>query len=407
MEKQDVGKAAGILSYALFVMTVTHTLTHSFGNMHTALFPTLQEEFKLTYQQLGLIAAIPPLCQSLFSIPAGLLSDRLGSRKMIILSQFVAAAGALMAWATQNMWTLILAVSLLYVSTTVYHPASYSFTTRLFQPRDRSKALGFHGAGGTFGMAIGPISLGILMGVFAFDWRQVYLFWFFPLLLGVVAVLLVKSEPRDDAAVIETGEVSVRTQSTKLLTASMALFLVYSGIRMVARAMTTSFLNVYLVGTRGWTQSFANLVYGSNPLMGILAAPIGGFMAARYGEKRWTLAVLAASYSCFGLAFMAPGTIPFILLYLSYGFFNYLSMAANSAIMAKLSPGRQRGVGFALFFLPGSVMGAVAPIAAAYIAEYFGVFSIFMVSALTFFAALAVLRFGVKVDEPIHQGVDP
>jgi hypothetical protein len=31
-----------ILSYGLFVMTITHTLTHAFGNMHTSLFPILK-----------------------------------------------------------------------------------------------------------------------------------------------------------------------------------------------------------------------------------------------------------------------------------------------------------------------------------------------------------------------------
>jgi len=86
-------KSASIISYGLLVMTLTHTLTHAFQMMHTTLFPVLQDEFRLNYQQLGLIAAIPPLCQALLSIPTGLLSDRFGSKKMIIVSIVVACAG--------------------------------------------------------------------------------------------------------------------------------------------------------------------------------------------------------------------------------------------------------------------------------------------------------------------------
>ena len=72
-------------------------------------------------------------------------------------------------------------------------------------------------------------------------------------------------------------------------------------------------------------------------------------------------------------------------------------MAANSAIMAKLTPGKQRGLGYALFFLPGSIMGAVAPIIAASIAEAFTLSSIFYASTAVFFLSLGVLRFGVRV----------
>lgn len=390
-------KSASIISYGLLVMTLTHTLTHAFQMMHTTLFPVLQDEFRLNYQQLGLIAAIPPLCQALLSIPTGLLSDRFGSKKMIIVSIVVACAGSLLASATKNPLTFIAAVSLLYINTTIYHPASYSFTTRLFRPQDRSKALGLHGAGGTFGMSIGPISLAVLMSIFAFSWRQVYLFWFVPLLLGLVTVFMIKSEPVDDMEDnIEVPE--PQSQANKLLTTSLVLFLVFGGIRMVGMGMTSSFISVYLVGTRGWSQTFASLIIGSGSLVGIVGAPLGGFLAARFGEKRWILIVLTLSYICFGLAFAVPGTVPFVLLYLTYGFFRFLSMAANSALVAKLSPSRQRGLGYALFFLPGSIVGAIAPMIAAYIAEAFGLFTIFMASLAVFAVGLLVLQFGVKVD---------
>ena len=397
MKPDALEKPASILSYGLLVMTVTHTLTHAFGQMHTTLFPVLKEEFNLSFQQLGLIAAIPPLCQSLLAIPTGLLSDRFGSKKMIIVSMVVACAGSLLASATQSPLMFIVAVSLLYINTTIYHPASYSFTTRLFRPRDRSKALGIHGAGGTFGMSIGPLSLAILMGYFAFGWRQVYLFWFVPLLIGILAVFLIRSEPRDDAEV-RSDPNTPQVQAKKLLTTSLALFLVFGGIRMVAGGMTNSFLSVYLVGSRGWDQTFTFTIIGSSSLMGIFAAPIGGFLADRFGEKRWILMVLAVSYMCFGLAFAIPGTLPFVLMYLSHGFFNFLAMAANSALVAKLSPGRQRGLGYALFFLPGSIMGAVAPMMAAYIAEAFSLYSVFMTSLAAYVVGLLVLHFGVKVD---------
>ncbi len=396
-------KAASIISYGLLVMTLTHTLTHVFQRMPSALFPTLMrpEEFNLTLQQIGIIAAIPPLCSALLSIPMGLLSDRYGARRMVFASMVVSALGALLASQASNPIIFIVAISLLSVSTTIYHPAAYSFTTKIVKPGDRPKVLGIHGAGGTLGMSLGPISLSILIGLLAFGWRQAFLFWLIPIILGAITVLGIKTEPTEDFQVnpasqkVEAEKSNIRS----MLTTSLLLFLVFVGIRSIGRSMVGSFLPIYMVNTKGISESLTNIIYGGNTLMGLIAAPLGGALAGRFGEKRWLIGVLVLSYICLGLAFVIPNTIAFTALYLISGFFNFLGMAANSSIVAKLSPSSQRGLGYALFFLPGSLMGAVAPVIAAFIGEVFGLSSIFYASIVVYAAGLFVLWFGVKIKE--------
>jgi MFS family permease len=404
LETSKTEKAASIISYGLLVMTLTHAFTHVFQRMPSALFPILMrpEEFNLTLQQIGIIAAIPPLCSALLSIPMGLLSDRYGARKMVFVSMAVSALGALMASQASNPTMFIIAISLLSVNTTIYHPAAYSFTTKIVQPIDRPKALGIHGAGGTFGMSIGPISLSILMGLMAFRWRQVYLFWFIPLILGAIAVFGIKTEPTEDAQMTLTPQPAEEEKPNirSMLTTSLLLFLVFVGIRTIGRSMVGSFLPLYMVNNKGISESLTNIIYGGNTLMGLVAAPLGGAIATRFGEKRWLTGVLILSYICLSLAFVIPNTTAFIVLYLISGFFNFLGMAANSSIVAKLSPSNQRGLGYALFFLPGSAMGAIAPVIAASIGEAFGLASIFYTSIAVYVMGLFVLHFGVKIKEP-------
>lgn len=399
MRADSVQKGASILSYGLLVMTVTHTLTHVFQNIHTAIFPILRgpQEFNLTLQQLGIIAAIPPLCQVVLAIPMGLLSDKYGSKKMVLVSMVVAAAGSLIASQALNPIMLTIAVSLVYINTAIYHPASYSFTTRLFKPRDRSKALGVHGGGGTFGMAIGPISVSVLMTFFAFGWRQVYFFWFIPILLGVFLVMRVRSEPREDAMDDIPAADPSQPRKVSMFTTSFILFLVFIGVRMLGGGMISPFLTVFLVDEKGLDTSIASLVLGGSTLVGLVAAPIGGVLASRFGEKKWLLASLALAYVCLGLAIAVPNVYFFVTFYIAHGFCNTLGMAANSAIMASLSPSRQRGLGYALFFLPGEIMGVIAPILAALAAAAFGLTSIFVISLIIYVTGLAVLRIGVKV----------
>ncbi len=386
----------GWLSYGLIVMAFTHTLTHVFAGIAPTLYPEFIIEFGLTNQDLGLIASIPSLCSALLSIPIGLLADRIGAKKMILISIAVAITGAVLAFSATSPFTLILGLSLLIVNTTIYHPASYSFTTFLFKPKDRPKALGIHGAGGTLGMTLGPVSLTLLIGSLAFNWRQVYLFWVAPLILGSVAVQFIKYIPSEDISTKSKEE--NKGQTTKLLTKGMLMFLAFVAVRSMGMSMNSAFMNVWLADSKGWDLAFRGIITASNTMMGLVAAPVGGILAARYGEKRWTVWTLIAAYICYALAYLLPWNATFIVFYIGYGLFFFMGMASNSAIMAKLSPSGQRGLGFALYFLPGSVMGAIAPMIAAFIADTFGVYNVFMACIGVYFLAVAVLQFGVKVD---------
>jgi len=392
------GNAVTILSYGLIVMTVTHVLTHAFGGIHTAIFSVLRDEFRLTLQQLGVLAAVPPLCQALFAIPTGVLADRIGAKKMIVLSFTIATLGAFLASQATSPLMFISAICLVYVNTTVYHPASYSYTTKLFTPKDLPKAIGIHGAGGTLGHALGPLVVSVLIGVLAFDWRQVYFVLAWPMIMGIVMTVFVKNEEVDEGdaadAVVQPDARDLR----RLLTPSLVMFLVFSGIRMMAGSMISTFSVLYLQDVKLLSIADASLVASSRTLFGIVAAPLGGYMAAKFGEKRWLLHILALSYLLLSLSLIVPSVMGFILLFIASGFCNTLVMAARSSIMARLSPKQHRGLGYALYFLPGSVMGAVAPVLAGVVASSFGFDAIFYMSIGISVLGLIILKVYVNVE---------
>lgn len=390
-------KFASILSYGLIVMTVTHTLTHVFGGIHPAIFSILREEFSLSLQQLGIIAAIPPLLQALFAIPIGLLSDRVGSKKMVLLSLLVAMLGAILASQTTSPLMFIVAISLVYLNTTIYHPASYSFTAKIFNDENRPKALGLHGAGGTLGHAMGPLSVSILIGLLAWEWRQVYLLLAAPLLIGVIMVLFLKEEISENGGE-EEPTVEVETGAKSILSLNMIMFLTYSALRMMAGSMISNFIVLYLQDVKHLNIAAASFIFSGTMLLGFIAAPVGGFMAVRFGEKKWILASFSLGCLLFATSIFIKDVTIFAILYIGYGFCNTLGMAARSSIMARLSPSGQRGLGYALFFLPGSIMGAVAPVLAGLVAEAFGFTTIFYISLGIYAIALLILKFMVKID---------
>jgi FSR family fosmidomycin resistance protein-like MFS transporter len=379
-------------------MTVTHVLTHVFGGVHTAIFSLLREEFSLSLKQLGIIAAIPPLCQAIFTIPTGLLSDRLGSKRMLLISFAVAVAGALLASTANSPLVFILAISMVYINNAIYHPASYSYTANAFTDKERPKAMGLHGAGGTLGHATGPLAVSVLIGVLAFGWRQVYMILTVPILLGVVMVLRLKDEPRIRAVVVDEPRGDEDGGIAKLLTPNVVMFLLFRALASMGRSMISSFFVLYLLDVRGLTLALASFIFSSRMLLGLVATPVGGFMASRFGEKRWLIYTSAIGYACFGLSLFTDNLALFIALFMLYGFFNTVNMASRTSILARLIPQRSRGLGYSLFFLPTSIIGAVAPAIAGLIADLYGFEVVFYIAIAAYALAWVIMKFLVKVD---------
>ena len=392
--KDSARKDGSALTYGPIVTTITHVLVHVFTRIHPALFPLLRTEFNLSLQQLGVIASIPRLLGSLLIVPAGLLSDRFGSKLMIIVSLVVSCLGVLIASQTHNYVTLTLAIILVSINITIYHPASYRLITRI-KTRERLKALSIHEACGTLGVAIGPLSVSILMGVLALNWRQVYLFWLVPVLLGIIAVMKIKSESGIGVKKDKSNE--SKTSVGSLFTTNLVFFLIFVGVRVMAGQMVEIFIPIYLVDEKGISSILASFIYGIGSVVRVVGAPVGGLLASRFGTKRWLLAALSLTYVSLGLAVAIPNNVAFVFFYILYSFCNTLSMTANSAIMAQLSPIQRRGLGYALFFLPGSLVGAMAPIIAASIADVFGMTSIFVVAFIIYVIGQSILKFCVKV----------
>jgi len=398
MEDNEKSTWGRLMSGSLILMVLTHMLVHAAGNMRNTLFPVLKEEFALTNQQVGLIVAIPSLVQLLLSVPSGMVSDKFGPKKLIAASILIAAIGALLGSVSNTPWMFIIASTLLTFNSTLYHPPAQSYVSDITSPQDRSRALGIWHSGGTTGVSLGPLSISILMGILAFNWRQIYGFWIIPILLGLVALYFVK--PPSEMVEMEEREKWEEKDTVDTLFNTNMMFLLLSGtVRRFGGGLTTGFLSIWLVEAQGWTIGQIGIMLGISSLIGIVASPLGGELASRFGEKRWFSGTLLGSYIFFALAFFAKGFWPFSILYITSRFFGILGMPAGMTLTARFSPRKQRGVGFALSSIPMNVVMPVAALVAAYIADTYGLYYIFMITTVIYFIGLAIFQLGVRIED--------
>jgi MFS family permease len=393
-------KSSKLLTLSLLIISGAHMVSHVFGSIHNALFPVFREEFSLSLQQLGLIAAIPPLCQVFSYIPSGLVADKFGQKTLIIASFLIAGTAAIGLGLSTNVVTLIIFLSILTTAITIYHPPAYSLTSELFPKEVRGRALGIHGAGGTIGMALGPISLSIFLGVLLWDWRRIYIFWAIPILVYILAILKLetsdKKEVKNEQVAKKVGEDSSVKETGGLLSMGLIGFMLFQGVRNMGRNIIMTFIPTYMHDNIGLTVAEAGFIYGAASLTGIIAAPAGGYIADRLGDKKWLMIAIGSYAFTLFLASLTRNSLMFTILYWAGGFCTASSMAAASSIIARSTPSGRRGLGFAMYFLPGSLVRTISPIIGANIAASFGLWSIFPISIALIILSMVLLRIGVS-----------
>lgn len=391
-----------LINYGLITMAISHTLIHVFARIHPALFPVFRDEFALTLQQLGFIAAIPYLGSTILSIPSGFFADKFGSRTVLIICFLITGTATVAISQSINPIMLTASISMIIMMSTIYHPASFSYVTKIFSEARGSQVLGIHNAGGTLGFALGPLSLSILVGSIGWGWRSLYFFWAIPIFIVIIAMIKIKPIERlsqeESVDEIRTNSKNVENEKFKsLLSTQLIIFLLFVTLRMFSGSIYSDFVPTFLHDEKGLSVTQASLVYGTVSLMGVVAGPLGGYFADRVGKKRWLMLAVSGNALCLLIAALMPSAILFIGFYFLSSFCGGCGMAANTSIITSLTPSRRRGMGYALFFLPGSLMGAIAPIIGATIADSLGLITLFPISIIISAISIVVLKFGVHV----------
>jgi MFS family permease len=165
---------------------------------------------------------------------------------------------------------------------------------------------------------------------------------------------------------------------------------------MFGMSMFAPFLSLYLSEIRGWSVTNIGLMFGVSGILGLVASPTGGYMASRFGEKKWVITSFIISSTFFLGAFFVGGVYPFMGMYLIYRLFGIMAMPGQAAITSRLSPPSQMGMGFALTFMPQSITGIVAPVVAAWILDSYGYLPIFVAATVVMYLSIGFFALAVK-----------
>jgi EmrB/QacA subfamily drug resistance transporter len=131
-------------------------------------------------------------------LPAGLLGDRFGRRRMLIAGLGIFLAGSLVGALAADVNAVVAARAVMGVGAALVTPLALSVLPSLFAPDERTKAVGIVSAGSTLGLPLGPILGGWLLD--HFWWGSVFLVNVPMAGLGIAACVFLLPETSDPAS---------------------------------------------------------------------------------------------------------------------------------------------------------------------------------------------------------------
>jgi len=114
---------------------------------------------------IGLLQAMDNLLSALYSFPGGYLSDRMGTKKSLLLFNLVAMAGFALVILIPA-WQAVLAGAVLFISwSAISLPATMSLMFKVLPQNKRTMGVSMHSLVRRIPMALGPIVGGIFIGL--------------------------------------------------------------------------------------------------------------------------------------------------------------------------------------------------------------------------------------------------
>jgi len=374
----------------LWMICITHMFVEVFLLIQVALIPVYVQEFKLSLLEASFVVTVPSFVQLFLNLPSGFLADRFKTKHLLFASMVVEGLSAIFVSQTNNFWALVLGVSVMRISSPIYHISGMSRLSSFAKQEQISKSMGFHMALGSVGQAIGSVSLAVFL--FTVGWRWAYLFWAVPILAWGF-ILLTSSQFENKGFQSLKNEKRVRSSQLSLFfSAGFLSFLLAIGIWQVGITAISTYMTTYLVEGRGFSQATASLIFGFGPFIGIVGSLNGGYLGEKIGAKKalsWAIFGCAISLSILALV---SHLYLLSLIYLLFAFFNNSVFSPMNTMVANLTPITDRGLSYSLYFFTEGLVASITPTIVAGFLELSGVWYVFPFSIIFLVTSLIVFQ---------------
>ena len=345
----------------LFTAALTHVLHDGFSDALYVLLPLWATEFHLTLTGVGVLKTVYTAGMALSQIPAGILAEHWGERRLLVAGTAVTALGYLaVAMAAGGMLPLAGLLLVAGLGSGVQHPLASSLVSRAYETGPRRAALGTYNFAGDLGKIAVPAAVALAASLGG--WRGASAGY---ALLGLGGALLI-------ALVLErlgAGDADAATEEMRLGTGGWGIrdargFQALSAIGMIDTATRTALLTFlpFLLLAKGLTVAGLGVALAVLFAGGAAGKFVCGLVAERVGIVR-TVILTELATAC-GILVVALGHLTVALaVLLPLGIALNGTSSALYATVADLVAPERRARAYGLYYTLVVGASAAAPLA--------------------------------------------
>jgi NNP family nitrate/nitrite transporter-like MFS transporter len=338
----------------------------------------IAESVGLGPAEKGLMVAVPILSGSLLRVPLGLLSDRIGSKRVGIGMLLALFAPLAWGWQAGDSLPALVAIGLLLGTAGASFAVALPLASRWYPPHRQGLAMGVAAAGNS-GAVIANLAAPRLAD--AVGWHAVLGLAMIPLALVLVAFTLLARDYPDRAAGQPLGHYLRALRARDLWWFCLLYSVTFGGY-----VGLSSYLPLFLRDQYAADPATAGYLTALAAFVGSAMRPIGGYVADRVGGVRLLSALLVGVVAAYALAATLPALAPMVgLLVIGIGCLGL----GNGAVFHLVPQRFAREIGVAT-----GVVGAVGGLGGFLLPTLLGATKQSSGSFAAGFAALALLALG-------------
>ncbi|HME45141.1 MAG TPA: MFS transporter [Syntrophorhabdales bacterium] len=287
---------------------------------------------------VGSVAAVSAFTGVLFSIPIGMLSDRLGRRKLLLCSALVFSTAPFLYPFITKLWQLGLVRFYHGLATAAFVPVAMAHVADISH-EERGERLGWFSTATLLGRFVAPLVGGAVIGLLAFNpllsYKAVYLLCG---VAGVIALVIILNihEPEKSARRRQSWREVFQALRVILSNPAILITSISEAAILFAYGTFETFLPLYALKL-GLNAYEIGICLSAQVISLALTKPIMGRFSDRHGRPPQIFAgALLASASIGGFALLRS-FIPFLVLSLTFGICMSTLTSATSAFIADLS----------------------------------------------------------------------
>lgn len=344
----------------LFAIALGWFLSLGVRVMYPALVPFFRADFGISLTTAGLLLTVLWGAYALGQFPGGILGDRYGEGRMLVLSTVLAAVAILVVTVSLSFEMLFIASILFGFATAIFGPVRFTIFTHVF-PERTGTAVGLTMAAGNIGNSILPVIAVFLAGLAS--WRAGFGLAVPAFLLagGLLFVSVPSSTSASGNIVDELSAETFRELGRGVTTAGIPLIVAMQILLAIVYQGFVGFYPTYLIEVKGLSPRIAAVLFGMFFALAIVVQPAAGVLQDKLGAKRTLLGLIAGFTVGLVALTMLENVVIIVALTAVVSLRTGIGVITNTFIAVAL-PEDMKGTGLGLLRTAWIFIGSLAPV---------------------------------------------